>query len=137
VSNAPSWITVTSGSPGIGNGTVNYSVAANTGATSRTGALTIAGKTFTVQQNGSCLYAGTIVRVTAMPGASPSTIYVRPSALSPVLFSGTTNDAKLLSGALHALPKQIRVIVGGTATTCPAATAGGNIGTINFLIVNP
>jgi predicted extracellular nuclease len=45
------WITVTSGSPGSGNGTVNYSVAANSGPT-RTGTLIIAGRTFTVKQKG-------------------------------------------------------------------------------------
>lgn len=49
VSNA-SWITVTSGSDVTGNGTVVYSVAANTGA-SRAGTITIAGKTFTINQD--------------------------------------------------------------------------------------
>lgn len=44
-----SWITITSGSSGVGSGTVGYSVAANTGPT-RTGTATIAGKTFTVVQ---------------------------------------------------------------------------------------
>jgi Zn-dependent metalloprotease len=52
VSNA-TFITITSGSSGTGNGTVNYSVAANTGSTSRTGTLTIAGQTFTVTQAGT------------------------------------------------------------------------------------
>ncbi len=47
-----SWITITSGSNGGGNGTVNYSVAANSGTTSRSGTLTIAGQTFTVTQGG-------------------------------------------------------------------------------------
>jgi predicted extracellular nuclease len=46
-----SWIIVTSGSPGSGNGTVNYSVSANSGPT-RTGTLIIAGRTFTVKQKG-------------------------------------------------------------------------------------
>src|SRR4051794_5007720 len=45
-----SWITVTSGSSGVGNGSVTYSVTANTGTLSRTGTMTIAGKTFTVTQ---------------------------------------------------------------------------------------
>jgi C1A family cysteine protease len=45
------WISVTSGSSGSGNGTVNYSVAANTTASQRTGTITIAGKTFTVTQD--------------------------------------------------------------------------------------
>jgi len=48
-----SWITITSGSSGSGNGTVNYSVAQNTSAAQRTGTMTIAGQTFTVTQAGS------------------------------------------------------------------------------------
>ena len=47
-----SWIAITSGSAGSGNGTVNYSVASNTSTSSRTGTMTIAGKTFTVTQSG-------------------------------------------------------------------------------------
>jgi hypothetical protein len=46
------WITVNSGSSGIGNGTVSYSVAANTGP-ERTGTMLIAGKVFTVKQKKS------------------------------------------------------------------------------------
>ncbi len=45
------WLTINAGSSsGSGNGTVNFAVAANTGA-SRNGTLTIAGKTFTVTQD--------------------------------------------------------------------------------------
>jgi hypothetical protein len=44
-----SWLTITSGASGSGNGVVNYSVAANSGA-ARTGTLTVAGNTFTVTQ---------------------------------------------------------------------------------------
>ncbi len=50
VSNVP-WITVTSGNTGSGNGAANYSIAANTGAASRTGTITVAGQTFTVTQS--------------------------------------------------------------------------------------
>ncbi|MCU1288203.1 MAG: hypothetical protein JWN60_432, partial [Acidobacteria bacterium] len=50
-----SWITVTSGSSGTGNGTVQYTVAANTGL-AREGKITIAGKTFTVTQSSGCSY---------------------------------------------------------------------------------
>ncbi len=45
----PQWLTITSGASGSGNGTVNYSVTANSGA-SRTGVLTIGNQTFTVRQ---------------------------------------------------------------------------------------
>jgi hypothetical protein len=44
------WIVVTAGATGTGNGTVAYSVAANSGG-SRKGTIKIAGRTFTVQQN--------------------------------------------------------------------------------------
>ena len=50
VSNA-TWITITSGANGSGNGSVDYSVSSNIGS-DRTGTLTIAGKTFTVSQTG-------------------------------------------------------------------------------------
>ncbi len=59
VSNAP-WITITSGGSGTGNGNVRYSVSANTGASSRTGTLTIAGQTFTITQDGIPQYTLTI-----------------------------------------------------------------------------
>jgi hypothetical protein len=46
-----SWITVTSGTPGNGPGTVEYNVAANDGSTTRVGSLTIAGESLTVNQD--------------------------------------------------------------------------------------
>jgi len=46
-----SWITLTSGTSGIGNGTIIFSVAANRG-DSRTGTITVAGYTITVMQQG-------------------------------------------------------------------------------------
>ena len=49
VSNA-SWITLTGATSGSGNGTVPYSVAANSTTSARTGTLTVAGQTFTVNQ---------------------------------------------------------------------------------------
>jgi len=44
------WITITAGSSGNGSGTVSYTAAANSGTSSRTGTLTIAGQTFAVSQ---------------------------------------------------------------------------------------
>ena len=46
-----SWIVVTAGASGTGNGTVTYTVGARSGGSSRKGTITIAGRTFTVQQN--------------------------------------------------------------------------------------
>jgi hypothetical protein len=46
-----SWVTITSGASGSGNGTVNYTVSANTATSSRSGALTIAGKSLAVTES--------------------------------------------------------------------------------------
>ena len=54
VSNVP-WLTINSGNSGAGNGTVTFTVAANTN-TSRTGTITVGDKTFTVNQEGGCVY---------------------------------------------------------------------------------
>jgi hypothetical protein len=50
VSGLPSWITVTSGASGKGNGTVNYTVAANSGA-ARNATVTFANNTQTISQD--------------------------------------------------------------------------------------
>jgi uncharacterized delta-60 repeat protein len=47
------WITITGGSSGSGNGTVSFNVAANAGP-ARTGTITAAGLTFTVNQASGC-----------------------------------------------------------------------------------
>ena len=46
-----SWITISSGASGSGNGSVVYSVAQNNTGFARTGTITVAGKTFTVTQD--------------------------------------------------------------------------------------
>ncbi|MFL6280893.1 MAG: BACON domain-containing protein [Vicinamibacterales bacterium] len=53
---AQSWITITSGSGGSGNGTVNFTVASTNGP-GRSGAITIAGHTFTINQGQGCTFA--------------------------------------------------------------------------------
>lgn len=53
-SSAP-WIVITSATSGVGNGTIDYSVAANADPLPRNGAITIAGQSFIVTQDGvSC-----------------------------------------------------------------------------------
>lgn len=60
VSTTATWITITSGQSGTGDGTVAYSVAPNSSTSSRTGTLTVAGRTVTVKQaldTSSCTYS--------------------------------------------------------------------------------
>ncbi len=59
-----SWITVTSGSSGTSSGPVTFTVAANTATSPRTGTLTVAGQTVTVNEAASKLAAPINVRVT-------------------------------------------------------------------------
>ncbi|HEX8181567.1 MAG TPA: pre-peptidase C-terminal domain-containing protein [Pyrinomonadaceae bacterium] len=77
--NGNNWITITAGSSGTGNGTVNYSVAANPNSTPRSGSLTIAGLNFTVTQDAApCLYsiAPTSQLLSAAAGGGSVTVTV-------------------------------------------------------------
>ena len=53
-----SWLTISGGASGSGNGTTSYAVAANTSITPRTGTLTVAGRLISVTQAGlTCSYS--------------------------------------------------------------------------------
>jgi hypothetical protein len=59
VSESSSWIAITAGSSGTGPGAVTYSVSSNSGSSSRSDVLTVAGQTFTVTESGqtpACTY---------------------------------------------------------------------------------
>lgn len=55
-----SWLVVSAGSSGSGNGTVSYSVAANGNRAARSATMTVAGRTYTVTQSGA---AGTSANI--------------------------------------------------------------------------
>lgn len=86
------WITVTSGATGTGNGTVNYSVTQNTGAKSRTGTLTIAGKTFNITQ------AGVPPTISGQSPSSGATA-VNPSTTVSVTFSETMSASSITTSS--------------------------------------
>ncbi len=75
-----SWITVASGASGSGNGTVSYAVATNPATAARSGAITIAGLTLTVNQ-AAAPFAVSSTAATVPSGASTGTIAV--TATSP------------------------------------------------------
>jgi len=84
VANVPSWITITSGNGGTGNGTVGFNVAANTNSGSRSATLVIGGRNHTVTQSAPDL-------------TRPSVAFETPAAntthTNPVLtFTGTAGD---------------------------------------------
>jgi hypothetical protein len=84
------WLTFSNGTNRTGSGSLVVAIAANTARSSRTGTVTIAGRTFTVTQNASpCSY-----------GVNPGTISVPATAVSGSLSVNTsTGCAWSVSGA--------------------------------------
>ncbi len=70
VSNDDTWLRLTSGSSGTGNGTVDYTVDPYDGKSFRTGTITVAGATFTVTQTGV-----QDLSISVSPGGSGTTNY--------------------------------------------------------------
>lgn len=87
-SSSASWIRVTGGSSGTGNGTVNFSVDPTNGG-NRTGTLSVAGQTVTVTQTG-CTYS--IAPTSTSVGASGGPGSVSVTATSGCSWSATSND---------------------------------------------
>ena len=95
------WITITSGASGSGNGTIAFSVAANTATTSRSGTLTIGGKTFTVTQDAavtSCSYSLSPSSQSFTSTAGTGTVQVNADAGCNWTATTTTPWIGILSG---------------------------------------
>lgn len=106
-SSAP-WITITGGSSGSGTGPVTYSVISNPGA-SRSGTLTIAGRTFTVTQNSS----------------SPTGLTIATSSL-PTATSGVSYSAALqASGGTQPYRWSVGGLPGGLSVNAQTGIVGG------------
>ncbi|HNG32164.1 MAG TPA: BACON domain-containing carbohydrate-binding protein [Blastocatellia bacterium] len=85
------FITITAGASGNGNGTVNFSVAANTATSPRTGTMTIAGQTFTVTQSaGGCAYSLSPTGRSHTVSGGTNTVTVNTT--SGCTWTATTND---------------------------------------------
>ena len=131
LSNA-SWITVTSGSNGTGNGTVTFSVAANTGA-SGTGTITIAGQTFTVNQSAGCVYTLSPTSANISVGGGTSSFNINAgagcawTAVSNALWiTITANGSGSGNGVIS-----ISVAANAGAARTGTITAGGQTFTVN------
>ncbi|MGA2435094.1 MAG: BACON domain-containing protein [Bryobacteraceae bacterium] len=98
-----SWITITSGASGSGDGTVGFTVAANTGA-ERSGSITITGNFFTVEQDASASQAGlygygSIPQIASGGGWDTELTLVNTGASSSegqIYFSGNNGSALAL-----------------------------------------
>jgi hypothetical protein len=89
-----SWITVTNGSNGSGNGTVSYSFNSNAGP-ARSGTLSIAGQTFTLSQASGC--NPTISSNNQAVAAAGGTGTVTVSAANGCTWTASTNNSDWLT----------------------------------------
>ncbi len=146
VTNNVGWITITSGSSGTGNGTVHYSVAANTSTNELTGTVTIAGQTFTVNSTvPPTIICPADVTTTTDPGQCSASSVVLGTATA----TGNVAIASIVNNAPAQFPKGTNTVLwtatdisGNTATATqtvtvvdaepPAITAPANvIGSVN------
>ena len=74
------WISITAGASGSGDGTVAYSVAANTSPASRQGAIAIGDQTFELTQEGACAYTISPENVTVAASGGSGQVVVTAAA---------------------------------------------------------
>ena len=113
------WITITSGSSGTGNGTVHYSVAANTSTNELTGTMTIAGQTFTVNSTvPPTVICPADVTTTTDPGQCSASSVVLGTATA----TGNVAIASIVNNAPAQFPKGTNTVL-WTATDISGNTA--------------
>ena len=142
-SSSAAWITITSGATGTGNGSVAFSVAANTGA-ARMGSLTIAGQTFTVNQEAfvappPCTYSISPTSQSVDASALAGTVSV--TAGSGCAWTATSNAPwiTITAGATGTANGSVAFTVAantGTART-GTATIAGQVFTVNQAAAPP
>jgi S-layer family protein/all-beta uncharacterized protein len=125
------FITVNSGSPGSGNGTVNYTVAANTGP-ARMGTMTIAGITFTVTQNSGCTFMLSSMSQNFVAAGGMNSVNVTAGA--GCMWTAVSNDAFITvnSGTPGSGNGTVNYTV--TANTGPARMGTMTIAGITFTV---
>ncbi|MFZ2448524.1 MAG: C1 family peptidase [Syntrophobacteraceae bacterium] len=121
-----SWIHVTSGASGSGNGSVGYHVDANTSA-KRTGTITVAGKTFTVTQNAP---AAASCPSTISPTGDAFTASGGTDTISVTTASGCTWSAVSNVSWLHVTSGASGSGKGTVSYSVAANTSGARSGTM-------
>jgi uncharacterized repeat protein (TIGR03803 family) len=138
--NNNSFITITSGKTGSGNGTVHYTVAANASTNSLVGTMTIAGETFTVTQAGAagageCTFTlnETSATVTAKGGAKTVSVKVKGTDCS---WTAVSNDPfiTITGGSNGTVSGTVKFIVADNTNTTALVgtmTIAGQTYTVN------
>ncbi|MES0337002.1 MAG: BACON domain-containing carbohydrate-binding protein [Candidatus Magnetobacterium sp. LHC-1] len=134
---ADTWVKITSGTSGNGNGVVNYSVNSNTGSTARTGIINIAGAAFTIKQDAAT--SGCTITLNPMDSHFPplgGSGYFNVNAPGGCTWTAATTDAwvTITSGASGTGYGTVYYTVAqNTGTT--VRTALINVGTAVFKVV--
>ena len=161
VSNA-SWVMITSNVSASGNGTTYYSVSPNTGLSSRSGTLTIAGKTVTLNQSGAAQYSLSISKagtgsgtVTNNPAGSTfndgTTVILTAAAGSNSTFAGwsgactgtsptctlTMNANASVTAAFNLKTYTVTATAGANGTITPQGTVSVNSGANQSFTITP
>lgn len=129
-----SWITINSGTPGSGNGTLNFSVAANTGL-ARTGTLTVAGQSYTVNQAVAC---PTVTGFTPPRSGVAGSVVITGTNFTEVTSVKFTNN--ITAQFTVNSPTQLTATVPAGAVTGPitiSKTGCGDVQTASFIVCNP
>ncbi len=79
VASDSSWLTITSGTSGVGNGSFIYNIAANTGQQSRTATIMVGTQTLTVTQMANCSFGILASSISVSAVGGPGSINVTPS----------------------------------------------------------
>lgn len=133
-----SWLSITSGTSGSGGGPVGYTVSPNTGNTSRTGTLTVAGQTFTVTEAGAaalpvCSYSISPSSATAPAGGASGTAAVAAAAGCSWTATSNASWLSITSGATGTGNGSVGYAAAansGTTARTGTLTAGGQTFTV-------
>jgi hypothetical protein len=118
-----SWITIDSGTSGLGSGTVGYTVASNSQFTVRLGIITIAGADFTVSQAGApCPTTLDLVSATLGHNASTGTVSVAVAGPCAWTTENTNAWVQILSGSGTSTGTVTYAVEPNTNITARAAT---------------
>jgi len=130
-----SWITLTGEATGVGNGTVTYSVAANTSTSPRTGTLSIAGHVFTVTQAArSCSYTITPSSSSFSASGGSSSLYVDTQTGCNWSAASNVDWIVITSGSSGSGPLRVYYSVGENAAASSRVgtlTVAGQTFTVN------
>ncbi len=121
-----SWLTISSGASGTGDGTISFTVAPLGTTTARSGSLTINGQTFTVTQSGC---PGSPIISAIDDGSVEASIDRRyvVNRLTPTSYPATLTQVQIYFDTGRTPASSAIQIVTGTNASAPAAFAPANI----------